>query len=203
MFTGIIERTTTVSGTSVSDGGRRIRFRSPFPDLSHGQSISINGVCLTVEESNEDWFEVFTATETLSKTYLDELEKGDLVNLERALLATDRLDGHFVQGHVDTTIPIEDIEQIGEDWLFYFEMPTRHEQYISSRGSVALDGISLTVAELNTDSFTVTIIPTTYEDTNLHTKNPGDVVHFEADILAKYVERQIEHHSKSDSAPTR
>ncbi|MFB6111271.1 MAG: riboflavin synthase [Halobacteriaceae archaeon] len=193
MFTGIVEDTGTVRAIETDPDGRRLRIGTPFEALSHGQSLNVSGVCLTVEEYGEDWFEVFTATETLSKTYLGRLEVGDPVNLERAMPADGRFDGHIVQGHADTTTTVEAIEHIGDDWQFTFALPTDHEQYVVPRGSIALDGISLTVADVDDHrgTFDVAIIPTTYDLTRLSALEVGDPVHVEVDILAKYVERML------------
>ncbi len=195
MFTGIVEETATVASVTPDGDGRRLRIAvDSIGPFEHGQSISVSGVCLTVETFGEDYFTVFTAEETLSKTYLGELAKGDSVNVERALPADGRLDGHVVQGHVDTTTEVREIERVDEDWRFTFALPEGHEQYLAGRGSVALDGISLTVAEVDDSAgtFTVAIIPTTYELTTLSEKSVGDPVHVEVDVLAKYVERMLD-----------
>jgi len=128
------------------------------------------------------------------ETYLGEVGVGDSVNIERALAADSRFDGHVVQGHVDTVTTIEAIEQIGDDWRFRFALPADYAQYIVDKGSICLDGISLTVAELDdaAGSFEVAIIPMTYELTTLQDKTPGDPVHVEVDVIAKYVERMLD-----------
>ncbi|WP_224447892.1 riboflavin synthase [Haloprofundus salilacus] len=197
MFTGIVERTGEVTAVEDAEGGRRLRIRAPgFSDLHHGQSISVSGVCLTVEEfenAGEDaWFSVFLAAETVDKTYLGEVEAGELVNLERALAADGRFDGHVVQGHVDATTEVTAIEQVGDDWRFEFAMPEGMGQYVVSKGSVTLDGISLTVAERTPEMISVAIIPTTYELTTLSEKSVGNSVHVEVDVMAKYVENMLE-----------
>jgi len=171
-----------------------------FDDLSHGQSISVSGVCLTVEaygadgasEGSGDWFEVFLASETVAKTYLGAVDEGDVVNVERAMPADGRFDGHVVQGHVDTVAEVRGIEQVGEDWRFAFSIPEDHGQYLVDKGSVTLDGISLTVAEKRDGEFEVAIIPTTYELTTLSAKSVGDPVHLEVDVIAKYVENMLD-----------
>jgi riboflavin synthase len=137
------------------------------------------------------WFEVFLAAETVAKTYLDDLRVGDLVNVERALPADGRFDGHLVQGHVDGTATIRSIEQVGEDWRFGFDLPERFDDYVVPKGSIALDGISLTVAERDENGFEVAIVPTTYEVTTLSEKSVGDPVHLEVDVVAKYVESMV------------
>jgi riboflavin synthase len=200
VFTGIIEETGTVERVTEDADGRRLRIRTDdLSDFSHGESISVSGVCLTVEDYDDEGFSAFTAQETLEKTSLDELAEGDTVNLERALPADGRLDGHVVQGHVDTTTEVVDVEQVGEDWTFTFALPAGHEQYVAQKGSIALDGISLTVADVDDQAgtFSVAIIPTTYDLTTLSEREPGDEVNVEVDVLAKYVERMAAYESSS------
>ena len=189
MFTGIVEETGEILEVTTDADGRRLRIATTFDGLDQGQSISVSGACLTVEAYGEDWFEVFLAEETVERTYLGSLEPGDVVNLERALRADSRLDGHFVQGHVDGTATIERIERVGEDWRFSFSLPPGLDQYVVEKGSIAVDGISLTVATIDDDSFEIAIIPETYEVTNLANKSAGDSVHLEVDVIAKYVEK--------------
>jgi len=193
MFTGIVEERGVVAAVREESGGRRLRVESSLGPFAHGQSISVSGVCLTVETSGEDSFEVFTASETLAKTYLGDLGAGDSVNVERAMPADGRFDGHVVQGHVDTTTEVLAVEPVGEDWTFTFAIPEGYGQYLVSKGSVTLDGISLTVAALDDEAgtFDVAVIPTTYELTTLGEKEPGDPVHVEVDVLAKYVARLL------------
>ncbi len=218
MFTGIVEGTGTVHERTETDDGLRLRIgvdgvesdgpdEDGFDDLHHGQSISVSGVCLTVEEygtggsddgrdgavaADTDWFEVFLASETVAKTYLGEVHEGDIVNVERAMPADGRFDGHVVQGHVDTVAEVSGIEQVGEDWRFTFSIPDGHARHLVDKGSVTLDGISLTVAEKRATEFDVAIIPTTYELTTLSEKSVGDPVHLEVDVIAKYVENMMD-----------
>jgi len=198
MFTGIVETTGEIVSVDSHEEGHRLRVSTPEIDsVDHGQSISVNGVCLTVEAFNSetaDWFEVFLAAETIEKTYLGDLSVGDCVNIERAMPADGRFDGHVVQGHVDTVTEITGIEQVGDDWRFSFELPDSYGRYIVDKGSICLDGISLTVAALNREAgtFEVAIIPTTYELTTLREKSVGDPVHVEVDVIAKYVENMLE-----------
>jgi len=203
MFTGIVEDTGTVRDRTETEDGLRLRIAvDGFDDLHHGQSISVSGVCLTVEEydtgtdnaDGDDWFEVFLASETVAKTYLGEIGAGDAVNVERAMPADGRFDGHVVQGHVDTVAEVTAIERVGEDWRFTFSIPEGHGDYLVDKGSVTtLDGISLTVAEKRTDEFDVAIIPTTtYELTTLSEKSVGDPIHLEVDVIAKYVENMVD-----------
>ncbi|MFB6094669.1 MAG: riboflavin synthase [Halanaeroarchaeum sp.] len=195
MFTGIVEETGTVESVTDDDGGRRLRIATEtLSDFDPGASVAVGGVCLTVEEAGDRWFSVFTATETLEKTTLSAVEEGDGVNLERPLPADGRFDGHVVQGHVDTTTEVVDVESVGEDWTFTFALPAGHERYVAPKGSIAIDGISLTVADLDdaAGTFSVAIIPTTYEETTLSEREPGDRVNVEVDVIAKYVERMAE-----------
>ncbi|OYR40466.1 MULTISPECIES: riboflavin synthase [unclassified Halorubrum] len=202
MFTGIVEDTGTVRDRTETADGLRLRIGvDGFDDLHHGQSISVSGVCLTVEEyavrdegsdAGGDWFEVFLASETVAKTYLGDVGEGDAVNVERAMPADGRFDGHVVQGHVDTVAEVTGIERVGEDWRFAFAIPEGHADYLVDKGSVTLDGISLTVAEKRDGEFDVAIIPTTYELTTLSEKSVGDPVHLEVDVIAKYVENMVD-----------
>ncbi|EMA06061.1 riboflavin synthase [Haloferax denitrificans] len=194
MFTGIVEGPGEIVDVTDTDGGRRLRIRTDlaFDDLHHGQSIAVSGVCLTVEAFGDDWFEVFLAAETVEKTYLGDVVEGDRVNLERALAADDRFDGHIVQGHVDGTTTVTNVERVGDDWFFEFDLPESLANYVVQKGSVCLDGISLTVADRREDSFAVAIIPTTYDLTTLSEKAVGDPIHVEVDVVAKYVESMLD-----------
>ena len=214
MFTGIVEGTGMVRNRTETEDGLRLRIgvgtgagsdgetdsNPTLDDLHHGQSIRVSGVCLTVERygtadgdaTDDAWFDVFLASETVAKTYLGELREGDTVNVERAMPADGRFDGHVVQGHVDTVADVTAVERVGEDWRFTFSIPEGHDRYLVDKGSVTLDGISLTVAEKRDDAFDVAIIPTTYELTTLSEKSVGDPVHLEVDVIAKYVENMTE-----------
>ncbi|RCU47512.1 riboflavin synthase [Haloplanus salinus] len=194
MFTGIVEGTGEVVDVDVTEEGRRLRLRHGFDAVDHGQSIGVSGVCLTVEEYGDDWFEVFLAEETVAKTYLGAVEVGDQLNLERAMPADGRFDGHVVQGHVDGVATVEGVDRVGDDWWFTFSLPADLRRYVVSKGSIALDGISLTVAELDDEAgaVSVAVIPTTYDLTTLSAKEPGDPVHVEVDVVAKYVERLVD-----------
>ena len=193
MFTGIVETTGEVRAVEDTDDGRRLRIGTDFEELEHGQSISVSGACLTVEESVDgEWFSVFLAEETIDRTFFDVIGEGDSVNLERAMPADGRFDGHIVQGHVDATATVEGIEQVGGDdgdWRFNFSLPADVERYVVEKGSITVDGISLTVADRTDDDFAVAIIPTTYDVTTLSAKSVGDLVHLEVDVVAKYVEQ--------------
>lgn len=193
MFTGIIEETGEVVAVSTTEAGTRLRVRTSFaPELTRGQSIAVSGVCLTVEDREEDGFEVFLSRETLDRTYLDSVVQGDPVNLERAVPADGRFDGHFVQGHVDGAAEVRAVDRTGDDSdgrEYTFSLPSALRRYVVEKGSIAVDGISLTVADLGGDDFSVAVVPETYRLTNLSGKVIGDPVHLEVDLVAKYVER--------------
>ncbi|MWG35533.1 riboflavin synthase [Halomarina oriensis] len=194
MFTGIVEETAEVVATETDEGGRRLTVASSFAaDLTHGQSVSVSGTCLTVESTDHDagTFSVFLARETVDRTYLGSVAVGDEVNLERAMAADGRFDGHVVQGHVDGTATVTSVDREGDDWRFGFSLPESLEKYVVEKGSITVDGISLTVASLDDDGFEVAIIPATYDLTTLSEKQVGDPVHLEVDVLAKYVERVL------------
>ncbi len=193
MFTGIIEELGKV--ISLSKNTLEIKVKDTFlKDIKLGSSISVNGACLTVININPLKFEV--SFETLEKTNLKFLKPGDFVNLEKALKINSRLDGHFVLGHVDTTIKILDIKKQGDFYIFKYDIPKNFEKYLVYKGSVAIDGISLTVASLTSQSFEVAVIPHTYKSTNLQYRKMGDICNFEADILGKYVVRNLELQNK-------
>jgi len=196
MFTGIVEATGRVTDVESNADGRRLRIAvDDIGGFSHGQSVAVDGVCLTVEDhgdsENGAWFSVFLAAETVERTSVGAREPGDAVNLERALPADGRLDGHIVQGHVDTTTDVVAVERVGEDYRYTFALPDGDERYVAEKGSIALDGVSLTVAAVDDDAgtFDVAIIPTTRDDTTLSERTPGDRVNVELDVVAKYVER--------------
>ncbi|MDG5777432.1 riboflavin synthase [Haloarculaceae archaeon H-GB2-1] len=189
MFTGIVEETGEVLAVEDDEGGRRLRIATTFGDMEHGQSISVDGACLTVEEHEQgEWFSVFLATETIDRTGFADVAEGDSVNLERGLAADGRFDGHVVQGHVDGTVELLETERHGEDWTFTFSLPDDLAPYVVEKGFVALDGISLTVADVTDDTFSIAVIPTTYEETVLREREPGDSINLEVDVVAKYVE---------------
>ncbi len=204
MFTGIVEETGEILDVDETSDGVRIELSTSFGDLERGQSICVSGACLTVEEygqretaaesgpdGHDHWFSVFLADETRQRTYLDELVPGDAVNLERAMPADGRFDGHVVQGHVDDTSQVLAVEEVGEDWLFTFVLPDGLAQYLVEKGSITVDGISLTVADRRENRFSVAIIPETYRQTTLSETEAGDPVHLEVDVIAKYVERMM------------
>ena len=192
MFTGIIKSVGKVAKIKDLEGGKEIDIATDFAkEVQVDQSISINGVCHTATACDDQSFTVQTVEETLRKTNIGDLTEGALVNLERSLRADQLLDGHIVQGHVDTTATISDIEREGTDWLFTFDYPAEYSNLIVGRGSIAIDGISLTVANESRNTFQVAIIPYTYEHTNLRDKEAGDTVNLEFDILGKYVVKYL------------
>ena len=197
MFSGIVERTGTVEASESADGGRRLRIGcgAMAEELRGGQSVAVDGACLTVEdrgsERDDGWFAAFLSEETVERTALGAREEGDAVNLERAMRADARLDGHFVQGHVDGVTTIEAVEEVGDGWTVTYALPEEWSRYVVEKGSIALDGVSLTVAELRDESFDVAVIPETMERTSLRERDVGDAVNLEVDVIAKYVERLV------------
>jgi riboflavin synthase len=193
LFTGIIKSVGTVQNIKSLDGGKEITIACDFADeVNVDQSISINGVCHTATACDTETITVQSVEETLRKTNIGDLSKEDLVNLERSLRPDQLLDGHIVQGHVDATGTIKNIEQEGTDWLFTVEYSEEYSNLVVGRGSVAIDGISLTVANEQDNTFTVAIIPYTFEHTNLQSKEVGDTVNLEFDVLGKYVVKYLE-----------
>jgi riboflavin synthase len=194
MFTGIVEELGTVASIDVKPAGARLRVRcgSVLSDATEGSSIAVNGVCLTALDIQADSFAADLAPETLRRTNLGDLREGSLVNLERPLLATGRLSGHVVQGHVDGTGEFVALESLGDgNWWLKIRIPEELDRYVVYKGSLAIDGISLTVAAVENRIVSVTIIPHTYELTTLRGYRPGDRVNLECDILAKYVEKML------------
>ncbi len=192
MFTGIVEETGRVSRFDRSDAGARIVVEAAkvLSDLEIGGSIAVNGCCLTAIEIDADSFSADLSPETLERTNLGELELGRKVNLERPLAPTSRLSGHFVQGHVDGTGEFLGIDSLGDgNWTLRVRAPEPLLKYLVYKGSVAIDGISLTVARLDSDVIEVAVIPHTYRETNLADRRPGERINLEADVIAKHVER--------------
>lgn len=192
MFTGIIKEVGTVEKSEPAGEARRLSVRCSLSEsLTADQSICLNGVCHTVIESGNERFVVETVPETLRKTNIGELESGDRVNLEPAMGPDQMLDGHIVQGHVDATGMLEEWEKEGEERLFTIAYPAEYRGLVVGRGSICVDGISLTVAREEGSRFTVAVIPYTYRHTNLSYREPGDRLNLEFDILGKYVARQL------------
>ena len=194
MFTGIVEELGTVVSVEELGDAVRLRLRGPLvvSDAVHGASIAVNGVCLTVVEFDDESFSADVMLETLNRSSLGALEPGSPVNLERPVTLQARLGGHLVQGHVDGTGAI--LERIpGEHWeVVRVALPDDLGRYVVEKGSITVDGVSLTVVEAQRDWFSVSLIPTTLELTTLGRKQVGDPVNLEVDVVAKYVERMLE-----------
>jgi len=193
MFTGIIETMARIS--AIRQEGSNVHFTissSITPQLRIDQSVAHNGVCLTVVAIDGDSYVVTAVAETLAKTNLGTWQAGDEINIERSLKIGDRLDGHFVQGHVDATATCIEKRVLDGSWLFRFRFPTSYAALIIEKGSVCINGVSLTVFNAGKDEFTVTIIPYTYQHTNFHSIEEGTVVNIEFDVLGKYLLRRQE-----------
>ncbi len=192
MFTGIIEEVGKIAAVRDLGGGRRLRVEAKMaPALRPDQSVAVNGVCQTVVAVEGTTFDVVAVEETLRKTTVGALTAGMPVNLERALQPTGRLDGHFVQGHVDATGTVAAVEKEQTNWLYRVRFDPQFAPYLIPVGSIALDGISLTVARLDETELTVAIIPHTYENTTVATWKPGTRVNMEFDMIGKYVVRWL------------
>jgi riboflavin synthase len=194
VFTGIIEELGRVASIEERPTTARLRIscNTVLSDATEGSSIAVSGVCLTALDIHPDSFSADIAPETLRKTNLGALRTGSLVNLERPLLATGRLNGHVVQGHVDGTGEFLSLEQLEDDnWWLRIRIPDELDKYIVYKGSIAIDGISLTVASIEDRICTVTIIPHTYHSTSLRDHRPGDKVNLECDVFAKYLEKMV------------
>ncbi len=193
MFTGIVEELGTVTALDRGTDSARLTLHGPLvtSDATHGASIAVNGVCLTVVEHDGGSFTVDVMAETLRRSSLGVLAPGDRVNLERAMSAASRFGGHVVQGHVDGTATVTAREP-GERWeVVRFSLPPELSPYLVEKGSITVDGVSLTVVDVADDTFSVSLIPTTLELTTLGTTAVGDPVNLEVDVLAKYVERLL------------
>jgi riboflavin synthase len=192
MFTGIIESIGSISSISGEGSNKTFRISSSLaPHLRVDQSLSHDGVCLTVESVEGGEYQVTAIAETLSKTGLSAWQVGKLVNLERCLRMNGRLDGHMVQGHVDTTAVCISRENKEGSWLFRFQFPASFKNLIIEKGSIAVNGISLTCFEVTNQEFSVAIIPYTFDNTNIRDIVPGSVVNIEFDLIGKYVERTM------------
>ncbi|MGN6567378.1 MAG: riboflavin synthase [Flavipsychrobacter sp.] len=193
MFTGIIETTGLVK--SVQHNGSNVELwieSSITHELKIDQSVAHNGVCLTVVEIAGNSYRVTAVDETLRKTNLGTWQAGDIVNLERSLKVGSRLDGHFVQGHVDATARCTEKQTLEGSWLYRFQFPAEYAALVIEKGSICINGVSLTVFNVGKDECTVTIIPYTYEHTNFKTIEQGSLVNIEFDVLGKYLMRRQE-----------
>jgi riboflavin synthase len=192
MFTGIIEQLGTVTKIEQEQSNIHFTIESPISDtLKVDQSISHDGVCLTVVACSDNWHRVTAVAETLQRTTLGLWNTGDVINLERCMVAGARLDGHIVQGHVDTVATCISVEETGGSWRFTFRYKPSPEHMLVDKGSVCLNGVSLTVVEPVKDVFSVAIIPYTWEHTNFHRLKAGMLVNIEFDIIGKYIARHL------------
>jgi riboflavin synthase len=193
MFTGIIEATATI--TDIVHEGSNVDFfvkSSITNELKIDQSLAHNGVCLTVVAIDNDTYKVTAVAETIAKTNLGSWKKGDVVNLERAMKLGDRLDGHFVQGHVDSTGTCIEKQTLDGSWLFRFQFAAQFAPLVIEKGSICINGVSLTVFNVGHDECTVTIIPYTYTHTNFNSIEQGSIINLEFDVLGKYFLRSQE-----------
>jgi riboflavin synthase len=194
MFTGLVEELGSVQAVKAATPGLRLMIKSAVvgKDAAVGDSIAINGCCLTVVKKEKGLLTFDAGEETLNRTNFDRLEKGSRVNLERSLQVGTRLGGHYVTGHIDTTGTLIKRRDDGEWSSLTFRVPARTARQMAAKGSVAVDGVSLTLVGVDGDRFNVAIIPHTLKNTTLGSMVVGDVVNIETDLLAKYVERQLE-----------
>ncbi|HYF70285.1 MAG TPA: riboflavin synthase [Ohtaekwangia sp.] len=193
MFTGIIEAMGIITDVSVERSNKRFTIESPLSDeLKIDQSVSHNGVCLTVVDLTTNSHTVVAVDETLTKSNLGALRAGDKINLERCMLSNGRFDGHIVQGHVDQVGRVKFIREAGGSWLFTFEYDPSKGNVTVEKGSIAVNGVSLTCFNSTADNFTIAIIPYTFEHTNFHLLKIGDTVNLEFDIIGKYVKRLLQ-----------
>jgi riboflavin synthase len=202
MFTGLIEQVGEIENVRQTDAGREIRIRAPFTDLSTGESIAVNGACLTVREIGSSWFDAAAVLTTLERTTIGDWKKGTRVNLERALRPGDRLGGHIVQGHVDCVGIVAAREESGDALLIDVSVPASIEPLLVLHGSVAVDGVSLTVNELRPGGLQLSLIDYTLRHTTLGELREGGRVHVEADVVAKHVRRLLEPYMREASALT-
>lgn len=192
MFTGLIEAVGEISGVKRTPSGIRMRVHTTLgAELLPGDSLAINGVCLTVIAADRTGMHADISPETARVTTLGSAKRGAIVNLERPLRADGRLGGHFVQGHVDATAPVDDIRQDGDSYWLTVRFPSELGNYIVRKGSIAVNGVSLTVAGVDKQRFDVQVIPYTWTHTNFRALKRGDAVNIECDVLAKYVARAL------------
>lgn len=202
MFTGIIEHLGTIDSLKLHAVGGRLTIHAPTvaPHLAIANSIAVDGCCLTVVALDGERFSADLSTETIRKTAIGEWKTGTRVNLEQPMTAGKEFGGHFVLGHVDTIGRVTRLDAEGENWWYCVEVPESFAKYIVPQGSIAIDGISLTVARWNGRVAEIAIIPFTYAQTNIQGKKIGDAVNLEGDVLGKYVERYLEARSGSKAA---
>lgn len=197
MFSGIVEATGKVTGIAQERGNKHFTLECPFTDeLKIDQSVAHNGVCLTVVKIEDGQYTVTAIAETLLKSNLGLLKEGDIVNLERSMRPDALLDGHIVQGHVDQTATCTAVEEAAGSWYYTFEYDPSPGNITVEKGSVSVNGVSLTVVDSRDNSFRVAIIPYTYKHTNFHTFKPGSIVNLEFDIVGKYITKLMKHYIK-------
>ena len=191
MFTGIIKNTGNIKKIYIKNNNCAIEIFSKikFSKKEIGSSISCSGVCLTLEYYKQNIIKFYISKETLNRTNFKNLTKGDLINLEKSLKFGDRVSGHFVQGHVDTTSVIKKIDLIGKSWFINFMLPKKYMRYLIIKASIAINGVSLTISKILKNGFQVVIIPHTLKKTNLVTLKRNDLVNVEFDILSKYIKQ--------------
>jgi riboflavin synthase len=191
MFTGIVETMGEVATADRSPGGMRMAVRAPGLELGIGDSIAVNGVCLTAVAVDAGGFEADVVLETLARTNLGGVAVGTGVNLERPMPATGRFDGHVVQGHIDGVGTVVSVEVEGDGKRIRIRAPRELSRYVAEKGSIAVDGVSLTVAQVEGDEFAIALIPHTLDVTTLGVRTSGSIVNLEVDVIAKYVERMM------------
>ena len=195
MFTGLIEEVGKI--TKLEKAGEAVELviecNTILADADIDDSISVNGVCLTIETFTNNSFKATAVEETMRKTNLGDLVLGSSVNLERAMSAGDRFGGHYVQGHTDTTTTVHSIVKETKNWLFTFDIPAESAKYLVERGSITINGVSLTIASIQDNRFTVAIIPHTFEHTTFKDFQPGSRINLEFDIIGKYVENMLKY----------
>lgn len=192
MFTGIVTMIGTVANVQGSTGDLRVRIHCGWDDLAMGESVACGGACLTVVGQDSGWFEVDISSETIARTAPDMWNNGARINLERALQMGDRLSGHLVTGHVDGLATVESVTPSGGSHGVWLSVPEELAAYIAPKGSVTLDGVSLTVNDVSGSRFSVNIIPHTWENTTLGNKKTGNKLNLEVDLIARYVRRLME-----------
>jgi riboflavin synthase len=199
LFTGIIEHLGSIATLSFGKSGGHIVIHAPSlaSSLKVSASVAVNGCCLTVVECDKESFSADLSAETLDKTSFRALKQGELVNLEQPLTAGKEFGGHFVLGHVDGTGAVNGLDSEGDGWRYSVTIPKDFARYIVPKGSITIDGVSLTVARMNGRNVEVALIPYTYKHTNIRDRKPGDVVNLEGDVLGKYIERHLAAREKS------
>ena len=197
VFTGLIEEVGSVVALHGTESGTRLQIKAPqtAKKIRPGDSVAVNGCCLTLSSRRGDQLAFDLLEETITRTNLKDLQREQSINLECALAAKERFGGHFVQGHVDCVSPIIVFQKSGADFRLEVELPAEFAHYVACKGSIAVNGISLTVAEILPKSFVVWVIPYTKRHTNLGLAQAGDLMNLEFDILAKYVERMLSRHT--------